>query len=273
VRLTNPWLFGTDLHGTSRLYGITRDFDGYDKAETGLSATVTWKVTERYQIAVSAGTAYVTITPGGIPRFQTGEPIYSHNYLRVGQRFEARDNPLSPRSGFFGSLDLEVGGAVGDDSTGYFSSEARASYYIPVGSDDHIALSLRNGVILPSGGLLPIDLRFFQGGPDSVRSFPLRRMGEKSASNDPLGGEAYWTANGEYVHRLIGPLQTVVFTDVGTLSRTFDGFGVDNVELAVGGGLRLDLPIGPIRLEYGRNLTRDPGEPTGAFHFSIGVAF
>jgi hypothetical protein len=26
-------------------------------------------------------------------------------------------------------------------------------------------------------------------------------------------------------------------------------------------------------LEYGHNLTQDPGEPTGAFHFAIGVPF
>jgi outer membrane protein insertion porin family len=106
-----------------------------------------------------------------------------------------------------------------------------------------------------------------------VRSFPLRRMGDLSGSNDPLGGEAYWTGSAEFVRKLVGPLQAVVFSDVGTLSRTFDGYGLDNVEVALGTGLRLDLPIGPIRFEYGRNMTRDPNEPTGAFHFVIGVSF
>jgi outer membrane protein assembly factor BamA len=43
--------------------------------------------------------------------------------------------------------------------------------------------------------------------------------------------------------------------------------------LAVGLGLRLDLPIGPVRLEYGYNLTKGPGEPTGTLHFAIGITF
>jgi outer membrane protein insertion porin family len=275
VRLTNPWMFAGQTHGTARLFGITRDFDGYDKREAGISATLTWDINRRYQVALGAGTSYVNILPGGITREETGETIYSHNYLRVVQKFERRDNPLSPRKGFFVEMTGEVGAAVGTATTSYVSTEARASYYIPVGDADHVALSLRNGILLPSssGNDLPIDLRFFQGGPDSVRSFPLRRMGDLSGSNDPLGGEAYWTGSAEFVRKLVGPLQAVVFSDVGTLSRTFDGYGLDNVEVALGTGLRLDLPIGPIRFEYGRNMTRDPNEPTGAFHFVIGVSF
>jgi len=275
VRLTNPWMIGGDTHGTARLFGVTRDFDGYDKREVGISGTLTWELNDHNQLALSGGTSYVDIIPAGIPREETGTTSYSHNYLRLVQKLEHRDNPLSPRSGYFVEFTGEIGAAVASETTSYFSTQARASYYIPVGSDHHVALSLRNGIILPSesGNRLPIDLRFFQGGPDSVRSFPLREMGDLSASGDPLGGEAYWTANAEFVRKLAGPLQAVVFSDVGTLSRTFDGFGMDNVELALGAGLRLDLPIGPIRLEYGRNMTRDPGEPGGAFHFVIGVSF
>jgi outer membrane protein insertion porin family len=37
--------------------------------------------------------------------------------------------------------------------------------------------------------------------------------------------------------------------------------------------LRYKLPIGPIRLDYGFNPDRQPGEDIGAFHFSFGFAF
>ena len=43
--------------------------------------------------------------------------------------------------------------------------------------------------------------------------------------------------------------------------------------MAIGLGLRLDLPIGPVRLEYGYNLTRDTGEPIGTIQFAIGMTF
>jgi hypothetical protein len=53
------------------------------------------------------------------------------------------------------------------------------------------------------------------------------------------------------------------------------GQGIDfgSPDLAVGLGIRLDLPVGPIRFEYGHNLTRDGSEPSGTWHFAIGTAF
>jgi outer membrane translocation and assembly module TamA len=42
---------------------------------------------------------------------------------------------------------------------------------------------------------------------------------------------------------------------------------------ALGVGLRYNLPIGPIRLDYGVNPDRRPDEDFGAFHFSFGFAF
>ena len=106
-----------------------------------------------------------------------------------------------------------------------------------------------------------------------MRSFPERELGPRAPSNDPLGGEAYWVFNAEYVRQLAGPLKLVAFTDAGGLSRDLSGLGFNEVEVAAGLGLRLDLPIGPIRLEYGHNLTKDPNEPSGTWHLAIGIAF
>ena len=82
---------------------------------------------------------------------------------------------------------------------------------------------------------------------------------------DPLGGTSWWVANAEYIRTITGPVKGVAFVDAGAL----DG----EVEVALGLGVRLDLPIGPVRLEYGHNLTQDGREPSGTFHFAIGAAF
>ena len=69
------------------------------------------------------------------------------------------------------------------------------------------------------------------------------------------------------------PVKGVLFFDAGSLARDHEDMWSADVELATGLGLRLNLPIGPVRVEYGYNLTRDDGEPTGTFHFAIGNAF
>ncbi len=42
---------------------------------------------------------------------------------------------------------------------------------------------------------------------------------------------------------------------------------------AVGAGLRYHLPFGPIRIDYGHNLSAKEGEGRGMLHITVGFAF
>ncbi len=64
----------------------------------------------------------------------------------------------------------------------------------------------------------------------------------------------------------------IVF-DAGQVYQDFSDYGFSDPSYAAGIGLRIDLPIGPVRLEYGHNLNRKNGEPSGTFHFAIGTTF
>jgi outer membrane protein assembly factor BamA len=65
----------------------------------------------------------------------------------------------------------------------------------------------------------------------------------------------------------------VVFVDAGGLSPNWGDFGFSSPDIALGLGLRFNLPVGPVRLEYGHNMTKDEGEPSGTWQFAIGIAF
>jgi outer membrane translocation and assembly module TamA len=67
------------------------------------------------------------------------------------------------------------------------------------------------------------------------------------------------------MHNLAGPFEALVFLDAAGLE--------SDIELAAGLGIRINLPVGPIRLEYGRSLSQNSEEPSGAFHFAIGTTF
>jgi outer membrane protein insertion porin family len=73
---------------------------------------------------------------------------------------------------------------------------------------------------------------------------------------------------------LRGPLETVVFTDIGNLwidpkypfeKRVFP------MRVAVGTGLRVQTPVGPLAVDYGFNLTKESYEDIGAINFAIGL--
>jgi outer membrane translocation and assembly module TamA len=71
-----------------------------------------------------------------------------------------------------------------------------------------------------------------------------------------------------------GPFETVVFSDIGNLwidpKYPFEK-GVFPMRVAVGTGIRVQLPVGPLALDYGINVTREPYEDFGALNFAIGL--
>jgi hypothetical protein len=62
-------------------------------------------------------------------------------------------------------------------------------------------------------------------------------------------------------------------TPIGNLLVSAEDPGFDDMRYAIGFGLRYQLPIGPIRMDYGVNPDPRPSEDSGAFHFSFGFAF
>ena len=67
-----------------------------------------------------------------------------------------------------------------------------------------------------------------------------------------------------------GPLKFLMRLEFAFLA----DFGTDDYAVDVGLGLRLDLPIGPIRIDYGIPV-KDPfgGDKKGKFNFNVGYQF
>jgi outer membrane protein insertion porin family len=276
TRITDPWLFGTDYAATARVYALLAAPDGYDAFENGIDGSISRKFGDHYTAEVLAGWSMVNISADGLPRSALGETVYAHPRLRLTQTLDYRDNPVLPTSGWHLQLPLQLGAALGDQAAPYFKAGLSGGWYHQLSANYQVAIGGQTGLLIPTGNgtEFPIDLRYFNGGARSVRSFPERELGTTAGSgNYPTGGEAYWATNLEIIRALGGPVKLVGFFDAGSLAQAYQDLGTADIELAAGLGIRLDLPIGPVRLEYGFNLTQDPGEPAGTFHFAIGTAF
>jgi len=117
----------------------------------------------------------------------------------------------------------------------------------------------------------------------STASLPASNPKKSTIATFPLrGGNLMVNPRLELRIPIYSPLETVIFLDTGNLwfdaSYPFQhGFPL---RTAVGSGLRLQTPIGPIVLDYGINLSRlvdGPSDPRytyedfGAFNFAIGL--
>ncbi|HSP42320.1 MAG TPA: BamA/TamA family outer membrane protein [Luteolibacter sp.] len=274
VRLTDPWLWGTDIAATLRAHAVMHDREGYDSYETGLSGGIKWKPDDHYSLDVLLATSFVNLSTDGLPMSELGETVYMNPRLRFTQRLDFRDSTVLPKNGWHLEWPLEIGAAVGDLSTAYLRTGLSGGWYRQINRSYDIGVGGDMRLLMPAGdgADLPIELRLFNGGARSVRSFPERELGP-TVNGYPTGGEAMWNINTELTRRITESVRAVAFVDAGSLARDYDAIGSAEIEVAAGLGLRLDLPVGPVRLEYGYNLTRDSGEPAGTLHFAIGMAY
>lgn len=268
-RWTQPMFPGLDDSLTARISALSRDHKGYDTRQLGGEFGWTRRFGDKATVSASFLGSHVESSADGMPEEEIGPKNYQDYAGKLEFRWQDFDNPVSPGRGWHAAASVMPG--VLSEGGEYNQLGADVSWIHPMGDSDWF--SVRASIAAIGGpSNLPVDKRLFLGGANSVRSFPERELGPL-ADGYPRGGEGSWSASVEHLHRIVGPLKSVLFADGGALSSDPNPFSADETEFAIGLGLRLDLPIGPIRLEYGHNLTRDDGEPEGAFHFAIGLKF
>jgi outer membrane protein insertion porin family len=128
-----------------------------------------------------------------------------------------------------------------------------------------------------SDGTLPVYQKFMIGGINTVRGFEFHEITPRDpATLDRLGGEQMVIFNLEYRFPLIKEQGIVglVFFDAGNVfTDNPDALTVDGLRTGAGVGVRWFSPMGPLRLEWGRNLDPLPGEKDSVWEFTIGGTF
>lgn len=172
--------------------------------------------------------------------------------------FDNRDNYFNASKGHRLSFAAQWGGhGLGGDYDFYkFTAEGR--FYKNLGSSHILALRLMAGYI---DGDVSYGNLFSLGGSNTLRGY----------EDDQFKGKKMYAGTLEYRFPIAKKVQGVLFTDVGS-TWSLDSGKIpwydddDSLNWAVGVGLRLQTPIGPIRLDYGHG-------DQNKFHFSFGTQF
>jgi len=124
------------------------------------------------------------------------------------------------------------------------------------------------------GNGVPIFDRLYLGGANNMRGFNFREVGPVDIDDNPIGGNSLAYVTLELTFPIITRVRGAVFTDAGFVNSDAYDFGASGANVDVGIGLRLDLPIGPIRVDYGIPVVYDSWNgPPGKFNFNIGYQF
>ena len=145
--------------------------------------------------------------------------------------------------------------------------------------------------------IVPLSERYFAGGSNTMRGFAEDSVGglilevpQVDVDGNPIldengnplpplifnaGGEALILFNEELHFPIWKSVRGELFVDAGNVYPTVSGIDWSSLRFRYSGGLgiRVDTPIGPIRVEYGWKLDRAPGETPGEFVLAIGNVF
>jgi outer membrane protein insertion porin family len=188
--------------------------------------------------------------------------------------YDSRDNPLLTRRGHRITFSPAItGGFLGGD-TQIYGLDLEGSQYFHLPWD---TILLINGEIATvsqwgSGNEVPIYERLFLGGSNNLRGFPFREVGPQQ-NGEPIGGQSMARTTVEWTFPIIEKARGAVFYDMGFVNSDAWSFGFNNMASDIGIGLRLDLPIGPLRLDYGYPVMRDGYHGGGHFNFNVGYQF
>ena len=213
---------------------------------------------------------------------------------------DTRNDSADPTSGGYLSANGELAGLAIGSEAGFVKSYFTAQTFrlVPRTSGVLFAGSARLGLGFPREAVrkdeqgrnevgadgraiiepvddLPASERFFAGGDTTVRGFALDRLGTADTIKDgsPIGGSAVVIFNGELRVSVPGNAQIVGFVDSGNVFKRVSDLDLGELRAAVGFGGRYRSPVGPIRVDIGFKVHREPGEGALAFHVSLGQAF
>jgi len=298
VSFTEPWFMdqrlalGVDLFHNSASYLSTQ----FTEQRTGGSLRLEKSVNEflRAQGQYSIQDISMNVDHNASQELQSQSGGKLRSALQAGLVWDTRDNVFLTTRGNRTELSGEVaGGPVGGDVNVY-KLNAKTTFYFPVFNGHVVEVLGAAGVVdafgrtkgsgptvfEPSIGKfvkvndVPMFDRYFLGGANTLRGFNYRDVGPKDAQNEPIGGNSFANATVEYTFPVVERIRGAVFFDIGNVWRDAGDLGLSDLKSDVGLGVRLNLPIGPLRLDYGYPLQTDKTtSKAGHIQFSVGYQF
>lgn len=206
--------------------------------------------------------------------------------------YDTRNNVRLPDAGQRSELLAQITTPYLGGEQNFYKLELQSAWYFKGFRKGHVLeIGGRIGVANGLGGEdVPFYEAYYLGGLYSLRGFEYRSISPRELNpnpalppntyfSEPVGGNTYWFASAEYSVPIFGNDETgsglgarfAIFYDVGSVGASAYDLNADDYSSNWGLGLRLNLPIGPLRLDYGIPIQYDQfNDGDGRFQFGVG---
>ncbi len=285
IDFVEPWLFDLPLRFELSGYMNMVEYDHWNEERIGVRTSLSRRVFDDFtQISIGYKFEHVNVNriSNRLKEYMRtndldGGQWVSQPSIMIGR--DTRDNLMDPTSGynlnFFGSITPKALGSSND----YYRLEGKGSYYYSF--FDKAIVAMVGGKIGTVASFdrdddVPIFERYFMGGSDSIRGFEYRTVSPKY-DGESIGGQTMLLLTAEVTHPIWGPVRGAAFVDAGNAWRNSYSMGFSKMNVGVGYGLRIRLPVinAPIRLDLAYPVVNNvDDEPSRLrFHFNVGFTF
>ena len=281
ISFTEPWLFDQRLlFGIEGFYRNAKYLSSfYDEERFGFNMrlarpileTLTARMVYKFE---SIGINNVRSFAPPLFKEEAGNRLRSA--VELGLTYDTRDSLFLTRKGTKVDVFFELAGGpfLGDTDIYRTGFEARQYFNLPLDMIVQLGATAAVADSYGNSGRVPLFDRLFTGGNDTVRGFRFRDVGPYTQNGVRIGGSSMLVLNSELTFPVINRVRGAVFADSGYVNSNSWDFGFNNLNAGAGVGLRLDLPIGPLRLDLGFPILTDEFNDRGMqFHFNVGYQF
>ncbi|HLY72695.1 MAG TPA: BamA/TamA family outer membrane protein, partial [Planctomycetota bacterium] len=269
-----PYLFGSELRLGLSGYYESRMYPSFDAVTRGGVLSFTYPFLQVLNGTVGLRNAHIT-TSNVDPSVSPGDLLnYDYTAVFLSPTLDLRDNPLNPTRGILLTGEVAYTPIPALTEVEFWSASGRFSYYFSFPGSVVFATSFQGGVIAPFGGTaeIPIALREFAGGTNTVRGFKFEAIGPQ-VDSQPTGGQVFLALQSEFRIPLVGDLQGAIFADQGGVWVDRLRVNLTDIRYAVGVGVRYITRAGALVADVGWNPhPRGPEHPV-ELHLSIGFPF
>ncbi len=319
-QFTQPYLFSPRLKLTLSGQAWFTDEPAFQLDTRGGRSTLTYELTHRNAVSGRGGDSTLSASFIGeaedyvVTTAALDDPTFRDDLIALGldprtgadkgflgaiaidYRRTTTANLLDARRGYTVQVHAEKGGGFLPGDYNYKEYTVEARHYQTLGRLGVLANRGRIGTIDGAGSEegepgtaplgprgVPFFKRYFLGGSNSLRGWGRFEVSDLSASGLPLGGHSLLEMSSELRAPLpfFDKLSIVLFIDAGSVTTAAWDIALKDLRYDAGPGLRYVTPIGPIRVDFARQLNPIPGllvdgkQETRHWrvHFSLGQAF
>jgi outer membrane protein insertion porin family len=277
LSFTEPYFLDSQYSLGLEAYNRSFNYDTFDSHELGAGLRFSRPFGEYLRLGLGYRYEDINITDVADNASQRIKDLAGRSTSSVitpSMIWDTRDNALNPSRGFYNLLTVDfAGGPLGAENQ-FYKSVGETNWYYPLVSDVVLSLRGRLGFAEGYGGKeLPLYERFFVGTQAmTIRGYQLKEVGPKDINGDPIGGNSEILMSAQLRFPITQGLSLIGFIDTGNLYDKGE-FDPTRLRAGVGAGIRFVTPLGPLALDYGFKLNRQPGDKPGAISFNVGSLF